>query len=119
LSIFSTLKEESKKLSVIEMSLQNEMKLDSIVMAATEQVSCELSGEAAVLDLRSGVYYGLNETGAFIWNQIKEPTSVRAIRDAMAAEYEVDVARCERDLFRILTELVDRGLVEVKDETHP
>lgn len=104
-------------MNVIEMSPQNELMLDSIVTAATEQVSCELSGEAAILDLRSGVYYGLNETGAFIWNRIKEPASVRAIRDAMAAEFEVDVVQCERDLQRILRELVDRGLVEVKNET--
>jgi len=117
-SLRSDLRNGERKVKVIEMSHQNKLLLDSVVIAATEQVSCELSGEAAILDLRSGVYYGLNQTGAFIWERIKEPTAVREIRDAMVAEYEVDVAHCERDLFRILTELVDRGLVEVKDETH-
>lgn len=116
-SLSSDLRNGEPKVKVIEMSHQNKLLLDSVVMAATEQISCDLAGEGAILDLRSGVYYGLNQTGAFIWERIKEPVPVREIRDAIAAEYEVDVAHCERDLFRILTELVDRGLVEIKDET--
>jgi Coenzyme PQQ synthesis protein D (PqqD) len=100
----------------MEMSNQKELLLDSIITAATEQISCDLSGEAAILDLRSGVYYGLNQTGAFLWNQLKEPVSVRTVRDAMVDEFAVDAVHCERDLIRILTELVDRGLVEVKNE---
>jgi len=98
------------------MPAQKDLVLDSVVLAATEQISCDLSGETAILDLRSGVYYGLNPTGAFIWNQVKEPVPVRTILTAMQAEFDVDAVRCERDLMRILNELANRGLLEVKDE---
>jgi hypothetical protein len=98
------------------MSHQKDLVLDSVVVAATEQISCDLSGEAAILDLSSGVYYGLNQTGAFLWSQLKEPVSVMTLRDAMLAEFEVDAVHCERDLLRLLTELVGRGLVEVQNE---
>ena len=41
---------------------------DASVIAAEEQViSCELAGGAALLDLRSGTYFGLNEIGSEIW----------------------------------------------------
>jgi hypothetical protein len=98
------------------MSHQNGLSLDSVVAMTTEQVSCDLAGEAAILDLHSGVYYGLNRTGAFIWDRIKTPITVRAVRDAMASEFDVDEARCERDLLSVLSDMVQRGLVEVKNE---
>lgn len=40
------------------------LSLDSIVAVTPEQVSSELSGEAVILSLKDGVYYGLNEVGA-------------------------------------------------------
>lgn len=100
------------------MGQQNGLSLDSVVAMTTEQVSCDLAGEAAILDLHSGIYYGLNETGAFIWDRIKTPTTVRAVRDAMANEFDVDAARCEQDLFSVLSEMVRRGLVVVQHAAH-
>jgi hypothetical protein len=35
----------------------------TIVVAAAVQVSCDLAGEAAILTLQSGVYFGLNAVG--------------------------------------------------------
>ena len=36
----------------------------SIVVAAKDQVSCDLAGEAAILNMKNGVYYGLDPVGA-------------------------------------------------------
>lgn len=100
------------------MGQQNGLSLDSVVTITTEQVSCDLAGEAAILDLRSGIYYGLNETGAFIWERIKTPATVRDVRDAMANQFNVEAARCEQDLFSVLSDMVGRGLVVVQNEAH-
>ena len=51
----------------------------SIVVASSSQVSCDLAGEAAILNLADGVYYGLDPVGASIWNMIQQPKSVREI----------------------------------------
>ena len=89
----------------------------SIVVAAKEQVSSDLAGEAVILDFKSGVYYGLNEVGASIWNLIQEPKTVNEIRDAILEEYEVEPEQCDRDLKAILQQLADEGLIEVRNET--
>ena len=91
----------------------------STVVATPEQVSCDLEGEVAILNLSSGVYYGLDPVGARIWTLLREPTTVRAVRDALAAEYDVDPDRCERDLVALLEDLVTAGLVEVRDGPIP
>ena len=48
----------------------------SVVVAAKDQVSCDLAGEAAILNIKSGVYYGLDPVGARIWSLVQEPRKV-------------------------------------------
>jgi hypothetical protein len=79
---------------------------------SADQVSCDLAGEAAILNLKTGVYYGLDRVGAFIWNLLKEPRTVGWLRDAVLAEYEVGAERCERDLVELLARLESEGLIE-------
>ena len=88
----------------------------SIVVAAKEQVSCNLAEEAVILNLKAGVYYGLNPVGARIWNLIQEPRTVDEIRDAILEEYDVDPDRCERDLLVLLRDLAAKELIRTKDE---
>ncbi|HEX8906535.1 MAG TPA: PqqD family peptide modification chaperone [Longimicrobiaceae bacterium] len=89
--------------------------LDTTVVAAPSQVSTRVSDEAVILNLRDGVYYGLESVGARVWEALGEPRPVREIRDALVAEFDVEAERCERDLVELLAELHDRGLVEVRD----
>jgi hypothetical protein len=86
----------------------------STIVAARQQVSCDLSGQAAILNLSSGVYYGLDGVGARVWALIQEPRTVERLRELLTAEYEVDPKRCERDLLSLLTRLRDAGLIEVR-----
>jgi hypothetical protein len=88
----------------------------SIIIASQDQVSCDLAGDAAILDIKSGIYYGLNAVGAWIWNLIQEPKPVYEIRDALLKEYEVEPELCERDLLALLQDLAAKGLIEVKDD---
>ena len=89
---------------------------ESTVVAAKEQVSCSLADEAVILDLKAGVYYGLNEVGARVWHLIQEPKNVSEIRDALLQEFDVDPNLCERDLLVLLQELAGKDLIRVQDE---
>ena len=89
----------------------------SSVVASKDQVSSDLGGEAVILNLKSGVYYSLNEVGVSIWNLIQQPKTVDEIRNAILAEYEVEPEQCDHDLLKLLQELVTVGLIEVKNET--
>lgn len=87
------------------------------MVVAKEQVSCDLGGEAAILNLKSAVYYGLDPVGARIWNLIQEPKRIKEIYEILLKEYNVEPGRCERDLLALLEKLVEEGLIEVKDES--
>ncbi|MBW4612042.1 MAG: lasso peptide biosynthesis PqqD family chaperone [Desmonostoc vinosum HA7617-LM4] len=88
----------------------------SRVVASQDQIFSELQGEAVILDIKSGVYYGLNQVGASIWNLIQTPKTVAEIRDALLNEYDVDAKACEADILVLLEELATKGLIEIKDE---
>jgi hypothetical protein len=92
------------------------LSLHTIVVAASEQVSCALGEEAAILNLKNSVYYGMNPVGARVWDLLKQPRSVAELRDTLLEEFEVDEERCGKDLLALLGTLQGEGLIEVRDE---
>ena len=86
----------------------------SVLVASTQQVSSDLAGEAVILQLNSGEYYGLNPVGAFVWSLIQRPRTVAELRDAVCRKYDVAPERCERDLDTLLGELRAADLIEVR-----
>lgn len=85
----------------------------SVVKAASDQVSCMIKGEAVILNLRDGLYYGLDVVGARIWDLIQEPQPVSTIADALLAEFDVEPEVCQRELIALLNELAQAGMVIV------
>ena len=87
----------------------------STVAATRDQVSSDLGGEVAIMDLKAGTYYGLDAVGARVWELIQEPIGLIEVRDIILEEYEVEPEQCERDMIALLQALADEGLVEVVD----
>jgi hypothetical protein len=87
----------------------------TLVVAAKDQVSCDLAGEAAILNIKNGVYYGLDPVGARIWSLMQQPRAVGEIQNTIVDEYDVEPERCSHDLLGLLEKLLSEGLIEVKD----
>jgi hypothetical protein len=95
------------------------MDVTSTVVVAPEHLSARLGAESVVLGVTKGVYYGLDEVAARIWDLIQVPIAVEEVRDAVVAEFEVDAATCERDLLEFLSQLQAAGMIEVTAERVP
>jgi hypothetical protein len=91
----------------------------SRVQRTTEQIACDMDGEVVVLDLKSGIYYGLDTVGARIWNLIEQPMALAAIREVIMSEYDVSQADCDRDIMAFVQKMREVGLVDVSSESHP
>jgi hypothetical protein len=89
--------------------------LRSIVVASKDQLTCDLSGEAAILHLGSGKYYGLDAVGARVWGLVQQPRSVREVCEVILEEYKVEADRCEHDVLQLLDTLAGAGLIEVRE----
>jgi hypothetical protein len=96
--------------------VESKVSVDSTVVAAESQVSSDLGEEVAILDFKAGVYYGLDDVGARVWQLVQQPKKVCEIRNALLEEYEVEPDRCERDLIALLRRLADEELIEMRNE---
>lgn len=79
---------------------------------ATDQVSCELNGEVAILNLRSTLYFGLNRVGATVWDALEEPKTASQLCQSVMDKFEVDETRCFADVIELLGKLEEAGLIE-------
>ena len=84
------------------------------VSVSPDAVFRELDGEGVVLDLRSGLYFGLNEVGARIWCLIEQHGEVGRILAALADEFDAPEARLRQDLLALIEQLREKGLVHVE-----
>lgn len=91
----------------------------SIVVASKGQLASDIGSETVILGLSSGRYYGVDAVGARIWQLIQEPVAIADLQQAIVSEYEVDPVRCESDVLKLLQEMADAGLVEVRSESAP
>jgi Coenzyme PQQ synthesis protein D (PqqD) len=86
----------------------------SRIVVSKDQVSSDLAGETAILNLKNGVYYGLDPVGSRIWNLVQEPTTFAEIRDALLSHYDVEEVTLESDIRDLLNQLAEHGLVEIQ-----
>jgi Coenzyme PQQ synthesis protein D (PqqD) len=97
--------------------LERKMLDSSVIVASSEQISSDLGLEAVILNLKSGVYHGLNEVGASIWKLIQEPLTVKEIEHKLLEEYDVEPEQCQSDVIAILEDLLASEMIVIKDET--
>lgn len=69
--------------------------------------------EMALLNLDTGVYFGLDETGARMWELLAEHGVLEAVAKQMEREYDVAPEQLRQDLLRLAEELTAKGLLEV------
>ena len=72
------------------------LSLDATVRVPDDVVFRELDGEAVVLNLESGMYFGLDEVGTRIWRLVEEHRSLRPALEALEVEFDAasDQAEC-------------------------
>jgi hypothetical protein len=81
------------------------------VSISKDVVFRDLSGEAVLLNLATGTYFGLNETGTRMWNLLREHGSTEKTLEAILNEYQIDRERAQSDLQGLVDQLRERGLI--------
>lgn len=71
----------------------------------------ELDGEAVLLNLDSGQYFGLNAVGTRIWQLLAEAGRPAAAVERMLAEFDVPRDELESDMLALIEQLAAKGLI--------
>lgn len=73
----------------------------------------DLEGESVLLDLKTGLYFGLNPVGTRIWHLLEEGKTPAQMVEGLVAEYDVSPEQCQKDLQQLLAVLKEKGLVRL------
>lgn len=71
----------------------------------------ELDGEGVLLNLATGIYFGLNPTGTIVWQLLNEGKPDGEIVSALVAEFEVTEDIAAADVKILIEELAAKGLL--------
>jgi hypothetical protein len=69
--------------------------------------------EAIIVNLSTGSYYTLNDTGTLFWELIDGQRSISDCAQAIATEYDVEFGMVEVDLLELALEFEQEGLIVV------
>ncbi len=89
-------------------------RLDASVRIPDEVIFRELDGEAVVLNLDIGIYFGLDAVGTRIWRLLEEHKSLRLVIDTLVDEYDAAPDRLQRDLLAFIERLDGKGLLTLE-----
>lgn len=77
-------------------------------------VTSNIDGEAVMMSVENGEYYGLDEIGTRIWDLLENSLSVSELVDKLTEEFEVEKDDCTRDTLEFLNDLLARNLLVVE-----
>ena len=91
-----------------------EITIESRVKLSPDVLFQELQGDAVLLDMKSGVYFGLDRVGTRMWQLMGEPKPLSAVVAAMVDEFDVAESRCAEDVVALARKLAEQGLLSTE-----
>jgi hypothetical protein len=98
-------------------SVPKSVTLTDVVCVSASQVASRVGDEIAILGLDDGVYYGLDPVGARIWELLQQPTPLSRVLATLVLEFEVDEGTAQSDLLVLVSDLLEKKLVELRPRT--
>ena len=95
--------------------VMGQISLDSSVELSDDAIFREMDGEAVILNLESGTYFGLDPVGTRIWQLVEKHGSLRVVFEQMRQEFDVESEVLERDLLDLVGRFAEKGLGTVTE----
>lgn len=87
------------------------MRTDTTFAPHPDVVFRDLQGEAVILHLGTGTYFGLDEVGTRAWQLLAEYNTLSAVCGRLADEFDAPPDQIERDLKALVDQLLARDLI--------
>lgn len=75
-------------------------------------ITRELDGETILLNLDTGIYFGLDKVGTDVWRAIRGAGTLGEALTQVQSEYDVDPAVLRADFLRLVGDLFAKGLLQ-------
>ena len=87
--------------------------LEDTIATSKDALWCDLKGEAVILHMSSGVYFGLEGVGFDVWQLIQTPRTVAEVVADLRSRFDVSPHICEERTVSFVDDLAQHNLVVV------
>lgn len=87
--------------------------LESKISIPKEVLFREIDGEAVILNLQTGKYFGLDQVGTRMWQLLAEHNQIEPALNVLADEYDVTRDQLQHDLLDLVDKLTAQQLMEI------
>lgn len=101
--------------------MEKEVTMVSVCIPSEDVVAREIEGDMIIVPLASGIgdaddeLYTLNETGKAIWSKLDGERTLAQVAEEITGEFSSPPGEIAADVLGFVSELVRRGIIEVKD----
>jgi len=73
----------------------------------------DLGGDVVILNVETGVYFGLDGSGGQIWRELVKHGSLEKTFESLKQQFDVETDELRHDLNELVDQLVQKGLVQM------
>ena len=84
------------------------------VRVSKDVIVQELEGEAILLNMQDGMFFGLNPVARRMWELLTELEESEKVLNRLLEEYDTSEEQLRRDLKDFIDKLLSKGLIEVQ-----
>lgn len=87
-----------------------------IIRNSDDFMYTEVDGESVLMNIKSGMYLGLNNVTTDIWNYLEKAMSYNDLITQLIEEYEIDEITCRQDTMPIILGMLNGQLIKIKKD---
>jgi len=75
----------------------------------------EIAGEAVILNLQTGKYFGLDEVGTRMWQLLAQHNQIAPALNELTEEYDTTKDQLEHDMLELVDKLASQQLLKIDE----
>lgn len=76
-----------------------------------EVIHSKIGDEVVLLNIKSGMYFGMNQVASAIWEILAKQSTMEMIIEELMKQFEVDRVTCESQTKELLENLIEKKLI--------
>ncbi len=77
-------------------------------------VISEINDESVILNLKTGIYFQVNELGSYIVAQLNQYSTLESLNNKIIEDFDVIPNKSEKDLLLFIKDLANKNLLHYK-----
>lgn len=90
------------------------MDLNITLAKGENYLANEIDGEVVMMNIETGLYVSLNNTGKVIWDMLDTPKSIESIINLLVDTYKITHEQCTTDIVPFIEQMMQQEILVKK-----